>query len=147
MRKIHQYEVESRIQMVKGSPVADRVMDKPELVAELTQKMIGGKPKEHMLMIAVSARFVPIGVVKVSIGTLSASLVHPREVFGPAILLNAAAIILAHNHPSGDTSPSAEDKEATRRMSKAGELLGIPLIDHLIVSPDNYFSFKAAQLL
>ncbi|MHB2025645.1 MAG: JAB domain-containing protein [Elusimicrobiota bacterium] len=79
----------------------------------------------------------------VSIGTLSASLVHPREVFAPAIFHCAAALIVAHNHPSGDCAPSTEDKDATRRLENAGALLGIPLLDHIIVSSNgDFYSFR-----
>lgn len=103
--------------------------------------------KEHFLVLCVDARRRLIHRETVSIGTLSASLVHPREVFGPAIEHRAAAIIAMHNHPSGDTSPSAEDKDATRRLQRAGELLGIPMLDHVIVSESGFFSFKEHGLL
>lgn len=77
----------------------------------------------------------------VSEGTLTASLVHPREVFGPAIREAAAAIIVLHNHPSGDPQPSPEDHEVTRRLKDNGKMLGIPLLDHLILGKEGYFSF------
>jgi len=78
--------------------------------------------------------------------------VHPREVFRAAILLNGAAIIVAHNHPSGDPTPSAEDREATRRIQRAGELLGIPMADHIIIGEGEgaglaFFSFRESGLL
>lgn len=79
--------------------------------------------------------------VRISEGSLGASLVHPREAFRPAIREAAAAIIFLHNHPSGDPSPSAEDREVTRRLQRAGELLGIPVLDHVIVGRDAYYSF------
>lgn len=77
----------------------------------------------------------------VSEGTLTASLVHPREVFGPAIREGAASLIVLHNHPSGDARPSAEDQEVTRRLKKTGEIVGIPLFDHLVVGRASYYSF------
>ena len=83
----------------------------------------------------------------VSIGTLSASIVHPREVFQPAIIRNAACVILGHNHPSGDCSPSKEDIELTRRLSKAGEIIGIEVLDHIIVSSDDFISLKEQGVL
>ncbi len=84
----------------------------------------------------------------VSTGTLNASLVHPREVFKAAILNNAASVILAHNHPSGDPTPSREDVELTHRMVNAGEILGIQMMDHIIVTPDTAFvSMSEANLL
>jgi len=89
------------------------------------------------------------GLHIVSEGSLNQSIVHPRETFKAAILANAAAVILAHNHPSGDTSPSREDREITRRLQEAGELLGIKVLDHVIVATDtgNYLSFTESGLL
>jgi len=78
----------------------------------------------------------------VSVGTLSASLVHPREVFRSAIRASSAAIIVCHNHPSGDPRPSAEDRDATRRIKEAGDLVGIRLLDHIIVGDGDFYSFK-----
>lgn len=78
----------------------------------------------------------------VSLGTLTASLVHPREVFRRAVREAAAAVIVAHNHPSGDPKPSREDREVTRRLREAGELLGIPLLDHLVIAGDRYTSLR-----
>jgi DNA repair protein RadC len=78
----------------------------------------------------------------VAIGSLSAAVVHPREVFKPAILANAAAVIVAHNHPSGDPEPSQEDKLLTRKLVLAGEALGIQVLDHVILGYERYYSFK-----
>lgn len=103
--------------------------------------------KEHFLVLCLNARRQLLRVETVSVGTLSASLVHPREVFAPAISHGAAAVVAVHNHPSGDPSPSAEDREATRRLQRAGELLGIPLADHVIVSESSFFSFRESGLL
>jgi DNA repair protein RadC len=77
----------------------------------------------------------------VSLGTLTSSLVHPREVFAPAVAHRAAAVIVAHNHPSGDPEPSAEDRATTRRLQRAGRLLGIELLDHVVVARTGYVSF------
>ncbi|MFA5773395.1 MAG: DNA repair protein RadC [Candidatus Paceibacterota bacterium] len=83
----------------------------------------------------------------ISIGTLNASLVHPREVFEPALSFHAASIIIAHNHPSGDLEPSPEDKEVTKRLVEAGKILGINIIDHIILSKSGYLSFQQAKIL
>lgn len=83
----------------------------------------------------------------VSIGSLTASLVHPREVFKAAILANAAAMIVVHNHPSGDPTPSAEDIAITQRLRQAGELLGISLLDHVVIGDDRYVSFADEGIL
>ncbi len=79
------------------------------------------------------------GLVEVSRGTLTSSLVHPREVFGPALRLGAAAVIVSHNHPSGDPDPSIADKEVTRRLLEAGKLLGVPLLDHVVLGSEGRF--------
>ena len=103
--------------------------------------------KEHFVVLCLNARRQLLKIETVSVGTLSASLVHPREVFAPAIANGAAAVVVVHNHPSGDPSPSAEDREATRRLQRAGELLGIPVADHVIVSESSFFSFRESGLL
>ncbi len=97
--------------------------------------------REQFLVCCLDAKNVSIGVNIVSIGTLTLSIVHPREVFKPAILLNACAIIAAHNHPSGDPTPSAEDRTLTTRLREAGDLLGIRLLDHLILGDERLYSF------
>ena len=136
-----------------GTPAAARshterpVLDAPARVLEHVPASVRNGRKEHFLAFYVNARSQLVCAETVSIGTLSASLVHPREVFGPAISHSAAALIVVHNHPSGDCSPSAEDKDATRRLCRSGQLLGIPLLDHLIVSDQGFFSFKEQGLL
>ena len=103
--------------------------------------------REHFWRIDLDARNQIIGYETVSIGTLSASLVHPREVFVGALLAKAAGCIVSHNHPTGDPAPSPEDRETTRRLVKAGELLGVPVLDHIIIGDDRYYSFKESGLL
>lgn len=120
--------------------------------AKLIRQFLGDPPEEHFVLMVLDSRRRVIGINEVSVGTLSASLVHPREVFRAAILLNGAAIIVAHNHPSGDCSPSAEDREVTRRIQRAGELLGIPLADHIVIGEgqgngSGFFSFREHGLL
>jgi len=83
----------------------------------------------------------------ISEGTLTASLVHPREAFLPAIQVSAAAVIFLHNHPSGDVTPSREDRELTNRLAACGRLLGIPMLDHLVIGADDYFSFADHRLV
>ncbi|MGL5764570.1 MAG: JAB domain-containing protein [Sarcina sp.] len=83
-----------------------------------------------------------IGIHEVSRGTLNSSLVHPREVFKRALINNASKIILAHNHPSMDLTPSIEDKKVTKRLIQGGEVLGIEVIDHIIIGDGTYYSFK-----
>ncbi len=89
--------------------------------------------REHFGLVLLDTRHRLIGLVEVSVGCLSGALVHPREVFGPAILAPAAALVLWHTHPSGDPEPSAEDLALTRRLAAAGALLGIEVLDHVVV--------------
>jgi DNA repair protein RadC len=94
--------------------------------------------REQFVALHLDAKHRVIGLNIVSIGTLSASLVHPREVFKAAILNNSHSLIVAHNHPSGETTPSPEDLQATEQLREAGKLLGITLLDHLIIGNDSY---------
>jgi len=100
-----------------------------------------GLDREQFLVCCLDAKHAIIGVNVVSIGSLTLSIVHPREVFKPAILLNACGIIAAHNHPSGDPTPSAEDRVLTARLRQAGDLIGIALLDHIILGDDRIYSF------
>ena len=97
--------------------------------------------REQFLVCCLDAKHAIIGVNVVSIGSLTLSIVHPREVFKPAILLNTSAIICAHNHPSGDPEPSSEDRALTTRLRQAGDLLGITVLDHIILGDDRTYSF------
>ncbi len=103
--------------------------------------------KEHFVIFFLDARNQEIKREVISVGSLNANLVHPREVFEPAIRHLAAQVIIAHNHPAGDPSPSQEDSEITKRLVDAGKLLGIEVKDHVIVSKTNFFSFKEHKLL
>ncbi|MHB2027017.1 MAG: JAB domain-containing protein [Elusimicrobiota bacterium] len=132
-----------------GSIVEDgKIADCPFRAEAIFREMVADSPKEHFMLMCLNVRNKVIGVCEISVGTLSASLVHPRELFGPAILLNAAAIIVGHNHPSGDCTPSAEDKDVTRRLQESGTLLGIPLLDHVIINgTGDFYSFREQGLL
>jgi DNA repair protein RadC len=101
--------------------------------------------KENFIALYLNARNQLIHKEIISIGTLNASLVHPREVFEPALRILASQIIVAHNHPSGDLSPSEEDVKITKRLTAAGELLGIEVLDHLIVVENNFSSLKESS--
>jgi len=103
--------------------------------------------KENFVVLYLNARNQVIHKETISIGTLNASVVHPREVFQPAITKSAASIILAHNHPSGDTTPSDDDIELTKRIIKAGEIMGIEVLDHVIVSEKSHLSMKDKGLM
>ena len=97
--------------------------------------------REQFLVCGLDAKHCIIGVNVVSMGSLTLSIVHPREVFKPLILMNAAAWICAHNHPSGDPTPSQEDRMLTSRLRQGADLLGISLLDHLILTDEDCYSF------
>ena len=98
--------------------------------------------QEHFFVLLLDGRHRVLGEEIVSLGTLTASLVHPREVFRPALRASAAALILVHNHPSGDPEPSPEDRTVTERLASAGELLGIPVLDHVVVAERGFRSLR-----
>jgi DNA repair protein RadC len=103
--------------------------------------------KEHFVVLLLNARHEVQCRETVSIGSLNASIVHPREVFLPAILHSAASVVLVHNHPSGDPEPSEEDLSITRRLVQVGELVGIDVLDHVIVAERGVVSLRARQML
>ena len=110
-------------------------------------KDIRDNKKEHFVIFFLDSKNQEIKREIISIGSLNANLVHPREVFEPAIRHLAAQVIVAHNHPAGDSSPSQEDSDITKQLVGAGKLLGIEINDHVIVSKTNFFSFKEHKLL
>ena len=110
-------------------------------------KDIRDNKKEHFVIFFLDARNQEIKREVISVGSLNANLVHPREVFEPAVRHLAAQVIIAHNHPAGDPSPSQEDLELTKQLVDAGKILGIEMKDHVIVSKTNFFSFKEQKLL
>lgn len=103
--------------------------------------------KEHFVIFFLDSRNQEIKREIISVGTLTASLVHPREVFEPTVRHLAAQVILAHNHPSGEPEPSQDDLGITKRLTEAGNILGIEVIDHIIVAKDSFFSFKDKGLV
>ncbi len=108
--------------------------------AAFLRPYIEGLDREQFMVCGLDAKHHVIGINVVSLGSLALSIVHPREVFKALILMNAAAWLCAHNHPSGDVSPSREDVVLTKRLRDAGELLGITLLDHVILG-DGFYSF------
>jgi len=119
---------------------------KPEDIWKELKDLRNSK-KEHFVVFYLDSRNREIKKETVSVGSLNANLVHPREVFEPAVKNLAAQVILAHNHPSGDPEPSEDDLEITKRLVEAGRILGIEIIDHIIVVKDTFFSFKDKELL
>lgn len=114
-----------------------------ETVSDMLDKLgISDAPEEYVYMFCYDVKFNLIGLHEVAHGELSGCPVHPREIFKRAITNNAAAIILAHNHPSGDPHPSKDDKDITKRIVECGKILGIKVIDHVIVSENSYLSLR-----
>lgn len=103
--------------------------------------------QEAFVVLLLDSRHRLMREVEVSLGSLNQSLVHPREVFGPALRESAAAILVAHNHPSGDPLPSQEDHDVTRRLVQAGELLGVRMVDHIVIGAEAYTSFAQSGWL
>jgi DNA repair protein RadC len=103
--------------------------------------------KEHFKTILLNTKNHVVSVENISIGSLNASIVHPREVFKPAIRRSSASILLVHNHPSGDPTPSKEDIEVTERLVEAGKILGISVLDHIVIGDNTIFSFKEKGLV
>jgi len=118
----------------------------PEDVLPLVRDLVHSK-REHFVVLLLNARHEFERRETVSIGSLNASIVHPREVFVPAILHSAASLVIVHNHPSGDPEPSEEDLSITKRLVEVGELCGIGILDHVIVAKRGTVSFRARQLL
>ena len=109
--------------------------------AAILRPLFAGLDREQFLVCGLDAKHCVIGVNVVSIGSLTLAIVHPREVFKPLILMNAAAWICAHNHPSGNPAPSPEDRVLTSRLRQGADLLGISLLDHLILTDQGCYSF------
>ena len=124
-----------------GTP-SPRTLSTPAVVAELARDLLRehDDDKEHFWAILLNAQNHYLLHTQVSVGTQSASLVHPREVLGPALREGACSVILIHNHPSGDPEPSDEDRDLTRRLEAVGELVGIRVLDHVVVGHDRYVS-------
>ena len=127
-------------------------IDSPELVYQLLGSEMRALAQESLRTLLLDTRYHLIRIEEISLGSLSESIAHPREIFRPAIIYSAYAMIVVHNHPSGDPSPSEADHRLTRRLSEAAQLLQINLLDHIVIgSPDNgripYFSFKEAGVL
>ena len=126
-------------------PAGMKVCDPGDVFALLRQ--YSAKRQEHFLTVTLNGANEVLAIRVITIGLLDRTHVHPREVFADAITDRAASVILAHNHPSGSLDPSEEDRVVTRRLVEAGRLLGMPVLDHLIITERGYLSFEEAGLL
>ena len=127
----------------KSISYLQNVISKPHQIAKIFSDLINDSDKEQFVICCLNTKNQPTNISVISIGCLDCTLVHPREVFKVAILSNASAIILGHNHPSGNVEPSVDDKNMTKRICEVGKIHGIKVIDHIIVGYDNnYLSFR-----
>lgn len=122
------------------------VISSPADVDGLLRGRIAGQDRENFVVVLLNTKNEVMEAPVVSVGTLSSTLVHPREVFKPAIRASAASVVLSHNHPSGRVEPSREDREITKRLVNAAEIIGIEVLDHVIIG-DEYFSMKERGML
>jgi DNA repair protein RadC len=161
LKKIKGVGFAKAVQLVAAFGLGDRLarekwtkqkIDSPEIVSDLIGSEMRMLRKESLRVILLDTRYHLIRIEQVSLGTGNESIAHPREIFHPAVVSNAYAVIVVHNHPSGDASPSQADHSLTRRLAEAAQLLQIRLLDHVIIgAPVNgnpgYFSFKEAGVL
>ena len=134
-----------RLELVKESKgTYDTKVSVPSDVVDVLNNVfkLNMQCEEVFVILCMDTKNKIVGAFEVSRGTINSSIVHPREVFKRAMMCNAASIIAGHNHPSGIVTPSEEDKNITKRLVEAGVMLGMPVIDHLIVGEDSYYSFK-----
>jgi DNA repair protein RadC len=139
------FELGRRLARAEALP-RDEILTPPTAYAYLAPRLRDAR-EERFVALLLDTRSRVFREATISVGSLNASIVHPREVFRTAMSHGAAALLLAHNHPSGDPRPSAEDRELTRTLVEAGKLLDIPVYDHVVVAAEGYFSFREAGLI
>lgn len=127
--------------MLVEEPLMEYQVKDSNDISQLLQEYMKYFDREHFVAVFLNGKQRMQSIHEVSVGTLTASMVHPREVFKAAILANAGSIIIAHNHPSGVVMPSEEDIMVTERLKEVGKIIGIEVIDHLIIGRDSYYSF------
>lgn len=130
-----------------AEPLSRDSITSPEDGVAILMPRLRYESKEHFLVVLLNSKNKVLDIEQISEGSLNSSVVHPREVFAPAVLHHAAAILTAHNHPSGDPTPSKEDKDLTNTLVQAGKYMGIPVLDHIIIGDAKYFSFKEHSYL
>ena len=138
------FEIGRRLS-TQAAPYKSKELTDPKKVYRLIKSKLKDYHKEHFYIIALNSR--NHSITEVSVGSLNASIVHPREVFSEAIKNKAASVIFVHNHPSGDPEPSEGDLVITKRLVEAGKILDIEVVDHIIVTSNNFLSFKERKLL
>lgn len=132
---------------VPGPPAGRPQVSTPEDAAALVVPLLAGLDREHCLLVTLDTRHRLLAVATVSVGTADHTFMSPREVYRDALLAGASAVFLAHNHPSGDPTPSADDRQVTRRLAQAGATLGVDLLDHLVVGDPEWVSLARRGVL
>lgn len=132
------------LKLVKESSLLykQRAICSPESGYDLLKQFLSDKDREHFIVVSLDTKNQPVSINICHIGSLNASIIHPREVMKSAILSNAASIIVGHNHLSGEAELSKEDIEVTKRLAEAGKIIGIDVLDHIIVGDETYTSLK-----
>jgi len=133
--------IKLRQEVIQETPIKLKKLNNVNNVVSHAQELIGDYDRETVIVFGLNTKMDINFISTVSVGSLNSTVVHPREIFKACIVRNCAQLIIAHNHPSGDVSPSAEDFRFTNRICEAGKLLGIEVTDHVIVSPTEYYSF------
>ena len=132
-----------RISMVKEKKMKYEAVSMPTDAVDISKRVIGDSDRELVVVLCLDAKNQINAVNIAGMGSLNNAVVHPREIFKPAILSNASGIIFVHNHPSGDVKPSEDDRKTTERIKKAGDILGIPLVDSIVIGDNGaFYSFK-----
>lgn len=127
-------------------PAADRITDLPQMVSMMKDVYgLHRLAEEYVYMVAVNTKGKALGVFNISHGLVNVSLIGAREVYMRALLIGACSIFVCHNHPSGDPSPSKEDITVTEKLKKAGEMIGVMLLDHIIIADGGYYSFRESE--
>lgn len=137
------------VKLVKESSLLykKRSVKSPEDGYQLMKWLLKDKDREHFIVVSLDTKNQPVSINVCHIGSLNASIVHPREVMKSAILSNAASVIVGHNHPSGKVEPSKEDIEVTKRIVEAGKIIGINVLDHIIVGDETFTSLKEKGII
>ena len=145
---IRELSVQYRLRPLSGDVIPMTPLRSPSDAAALLVRLVGPEVVEVCIVLCLSTQWDVLAFHELSRRTVDATMVQPRDVFRTALLANARAIIVGHNHPSGQVTPSAADAALTARLSRAGDLIGIPLIDHLVVSTEGrFYSFREAGLI
>lgn len=137
-----------KVQMVKKDTLwyLKRSIGEAKDAADIMRELIGNADREHFILICLNSKSEPTHIETVSIGTINFAIIHPREIFKTAILSNATSIIIGHNHPSEDVTPSPEDIKTTQRIKEISEMIGIILYDHIIFSENDHHSIMENDL-